>query len=65
MKELIYIIIVISVCYAVLAIWNDEYKVNAYYHTELQRDSSNEYFCLLAKERGASEQYLFSNWCYE
>ena len=64
MKDFKIILIVLFIIWSVGFISLQHEKANAVYiHTELQKDSSNAYHCLLAESRWASEQYLISNGC--
>ncbi len=63
MKDLKITLIVLLIIGSVVCISFQYEKANAYHFTELQKDSSNAYHCLLASERWASEQYLISNGC--
>ena len=63
MKDLKIILIVLFIIGSVVWIAFQYEKTNAYHFTELQKDSSNAYHCLLAESRWASEEYLFSNGC--
>lgn len=72
MKEFKIILIVMFIISAVTYISLQHEKANADENvehtnvktfTEIELDNSNNYFCTQARSRGASEQYLFSNWC--
>lgn len=70
MKEFKIILIVMFIISAITYISLQYEKANADFtnvktFTEIELDNSNTYFCAVAESRGASEQYLFSNWCYE
>ena len=62
MKDLKIILIVLFIIWSITFISLQHEKANAY-HTELQKDSSNSYHCLLAESRWASEQYLINTGC--
>lgn len=68
MKEFKIILIVMFIISAITYISLQHEKANAEYtnvktFTEIELDNSNTYFCTQAISRGASEQYLSSNWC--
>lgn len=60
------IVLVITLLVSLVADKNRELHAdftNVKKFTEIELDNSNNYFCTQARSRGASEQYLFSNWC--
>ena len=72
MKEFKIILIVMFIISAITYISLQYEKANADENvehtnvktfTEIELDNWNTYFCAVAESRGASEQYLFSNWC--